>query len=287
MKYMKILFIYNPSSGKGLKPRQIEYIIHELSNMSSSIEYRFCENLRQLYDVLEKPLYTYDILVFAGGDGTFHHVVNALSNHQYRPILGIIPCGTLNDASKNFGYNRNIAHSLKMISKGLVKEVDVLKVNNHYGVFSLSVGTFSDIPYKVKANKKKRFHVLSYYGLALKSLVRKGHVQGEISINNEKPFCFSAPFLLVLNSQYMGGFKINNQAKLDDGLADLLYTSDGWFNGLFRFFFRQRKVHKFSFNEANITMNKKSSWDIDGEELVAKKVNIKVLKNHLKIIVKN
>lgn len=283
---MKTLFIYNPSSGKGLTTRQIEYINRELAIMSSSVEYRYCENLIQLYEILEKPLYVYDVLVFAGGDGTFHHVVNALSSHEYRPVLGIIPCGTLNDASKNFGYTRNIAHSLKMISKGFVEEVDVFKVNDHYGVFSLSVGTFSDIPYKVKAIKKKRFQVLSYYGLALKSLTIKDRVQGEISLNNQKPFCFVASFLLILNSRYMGGFNINNKAKLDDGLADLMYTSRGWFNGLFRFFLRPKKVHKFSFNEAYITMDKVSSWDIDGEELVAQKVDIKVLKNHIRIISK-
>ncbi len=284
---MKTLFIYNPSSGKGLRPRQIDYINHELSMMSSVVEYHYCEDLQQLYEVLKKPLYAYDVLVFAGGDGTFHHVVNALSSHEYRPVLGIIPCGTLNDASKNFGYTRNISHSLKIISKGFVEEVDVFKVNNRYGIFSLSVGTFSDIPYKVKAIKKKHFQVLSYYGLALKSLRAKNRIQGEISLNNQKPFCFFAPFLLVLNSRYMGGFKINQKARLDDGLADLMYTSNGWFNGLFRFFFRPKKVNKFTFNQANITMDKMSSWDIDGEELVAKKVDIKILKNHIKIMAKN
>ena len=284
---MKTLFIYNPSSGKGLRPRQIDYINHELSMMSSVVEYHYCEDLQQLYEVLKKPLYAYDVLVFAGGDGTFHHVVNALSSHEYRPVLGIIPCGTLNDASKNFGYTRNISHSLKIISKGFVEEVDVFKVNNRYGIFSLSVGTFSDIPYKVKAIKKKHFQVLSYYGLALKSLRAKNRIQGEISLNNQKPFCFFAPFLLVLNSRYMGGFKINQKARLDDGLADLMYTSNGWFNGLFRFFFRPKKVNKFTFNQANITMDKMSSWDIDGEELIAKKVDIKILKNHIKIMAKN
>ena len=284
---MKTLFIYNPSSGKGLRPRQIDYINHELSMMPSVVEYHYCEDLQQLYEVLKKPLYAYDVLVFAGGDGTFHHVVNALSSHEYRPVLGIIPCGTLNDASKNFGYTRNISHSLKIISKGFVEEVDVFKVNNRYGIFSLSVGTFSDIPYKVKAIKKKHFQVLSYYGLALKSLRAKNRIQGEISLNNQKPFCFFAPFLLVLNSRYMGGFKINQKARLDDGLADLMYTSNGWFNGLFRFFFRPKKVNKFTFNQANITMDKMSSWDIDGEELIAKKVDIKILKNHIKIMAKN
>lgn len=283
---MKTLFIYNPSSGKGLRPQQIEYINHQLSMMSSMVVYHYCEDLLQLYEVLKKPLYTYDVLVFAGGDGTFHHVVNALSGHEYRPVLGIIPCGTLNDASKNFGYTRNIFHSLKIISRGYVEEVDVFKVNNRYGIFSLSVGTFSDIPYKVKAIKKKHFQVLSYYGLALRSLGAKNRIQGEISLNNQKPFCFFAPFLLVLNSRYMGGFKINQQARLDDGLADLMYTSNGWFNGLFRFFFRPKKVNKFAFNQANITMDKMSSWDIDGEELVAKKVDIKILKNHIKIMAK-
>jgi diacylglycerol kinase (ATP) len=283
---MKTLFIYNPSSGKGLTQRQVEYINHELSIISSSVEYRYCVDLYQLYEVLKNPLYAYDLLVFAGGDGTFHHVVNALSSHEYRPVLGIIPCGTLNDASKNFGYTRNIGHSLKIISKGFIQEVDIFKVNNHYAVFSLSVGTFSDIPYRVKAIKKKRFHVLSYYELALKSLARKDSVQGEISLDNQTPFCFFAPFLLVLNSRFMAGFKINNQAKLDDGLADLMYTSKGWFNGLFRFFFRPRKVHKFAFNEAYINMDKVCSWDIDGEELVAQKVEIKVLRNHIKIIAK-
>ena len=283
---MNILFIYNPRSGKGLKPSKLENIKKLLGEKSSHFEFRLCENLGQLYQVLSEPLDIYDILVFAGGDGTFHHVVNALSAREHRPTLGIIPCGTLNDASKNYGYSRRISRCIDIILNGVTKPIDVFKVNNQYGIFSLSVGTFSDIPYKAKRSGKKRFRVLSYYGLAIKSLFRKGRISGNVILNNEKHLYFEAPFLLMLNSRYMGGFKINKKAKLDDGLADLLYTKKGWFNGLYRYFLRPKKVTRLAFSRAEISLDNTYSWDIDGEEFQAQKVEIQVLKNHLKILAK-
>jgi len=286
IKQMKILFIYNPYSGKGLMPRQIDYVKCELSKMSSSLDYRFCGNLQELYQIISQPLYSYDVLIFAGGDGTFHHVVNAISAHEYRPILGIIPCGTLNDAAKNFGYNRQLSRSMKIIRQQAIQSVDVFKVNQQYGIFSISAGTFSDIPYAVKSYKKKRFLALSYYAAAFKRLLKKEAISGVISVDKQNEFSFFAPFLLVLNSQYMGGFKINSTAKLDDGIADLLYTEKGWFNGLFRFFFRRHKVHRYSFQEATIRLPHTYSWDVDGEEVKTDVADIKVLSNHLRIIAK-
>lgn len=282
---VKALFLYNPISGKGLTNRQITYIYRQLSSIYEKVDYQLCQTDVELSHFVELSCGLYEVLIFAGGDGTFHHVLNALKDHSSRPIIGIIPCGTLNDTSKNFGYRKNIVQALRIIKKGHTRKIDVFKANDVYGIFSLSVGTFSSIPYLVKHNQKKRHGRWAYYWKALFALCHHHRIQGEVLIpSSQQTISFTAPFILFLNSAYMGGFKINHHSCLDDGLIDFLYTDKGWFNGLFRYFFRRHLVNHYSLSDGIVKLEKTDDWDIDGEKMTGQEIHIQVLKEHLEVI---
>ena len=282
---MKALFLYNPISGRGLTSHQITYIFHQLTLIYESVDYQLCQTSDELSHFVELSCSQYEVLIFAGGDGTFHHVLNALKNHFSRPIIGIIPCGTLNDASKNFGYQKNISQALKIIKKGHVRKIDVFKVNDIYGIFSLSVGTFSSIPYLVKHQRKKRHGRWAYYWKAFLSLCHHHQIAGKVLIPlKQQTITFKASFILFLNSAYMGGFRINPRSCLDDGLIDFLYTDKGWFNGLFRYFFRSHLIKHFSLNNCIVKLETVENWDIDGEKMTGREVHIQVLKDYLQVL---
>ncbi|MFA6675875.1 MAG: diacylglycerol kinase family protein [Bacilli bacterium] len=282
---MRALFLYNPISGKGLTTRQITYIYRQLSSVYEKVDYQLCQTDDELSHFVELSCGQYEVLIFAGGDGTFHHILNALKDHSSRPIIGIIPCGTLNDASKNFGYRKSISQALQIIKKGYTRKIDVFKANDVYGVFSLSVGTFSSIPYLVKHNKKKRHGRWAYYWKALSSLCHRHQITGEVLISsNQQAISFQSSFILFLNSAYMGGFKINSHSSLDDGYIDFLYTDKGWFNGLFRYFFRRHLVNHYSLSDGLVKLERIDDWDIDGEKMTCQEIHIQVLKDYLQVI---
>lgn len=41
-----------------------------------------------------------DLVVAIGGDGTLHETMNGLADQQHRPVLGIVPMGTVNDFAR-------------------------------------------------------------------------------------------------------------------------------------------------------------------------------------------
>lgn len=95
------------------------------------------------------------VLIFAGGDGTFNMVANAVAKQETRQILGVIPTGTINDAAKNFKITRGIKRCLKIIKNKKVTQFDICKNNDEYFAFASAIGVFKDIPYAKKVSKKK------------------------------------------------------------------------------------------------------------------------------------
>lgn len=286
MKIMKTLFLYNPSSGKGLSNKKIDKILTKLRHIFEDVDYQECLKPLDVLNFAQNSCGKYDALIFAGGDGTFHQVVNGIASQEVRPILGVIPCGTLNDACKNFGYSTHYSKSLRIFQKPLIQTFDIFQVNDTYGVFSLSAGTFSNIPYAVKSRSKKKIGRFSYYQMAFKELGNKEKISGTIVTSTDQKINYRCSFLLALNSQFMGGFKINPSSDMNDGRVDLFYTDKGWFNGLFRYFFRRHKIQHYELKEYTIINQQNVTWDVDGEPLSSSQIHLKVLQNHIKIFSK-
>lgn len=65
-------------------------------------------------------------LVVAGGDGTLHHVVQALAGQP--TALGIVPMGSGNDLAATLGMPRQLRAAFRLALEGPVKELDLGRV---------------------------------------------------------------------------------------------------------------------------------------------------------------
>lgn len=280
---MKAIFLYNPISGRGLSARALSYLKKRLSNLYETVDFFICQNVEQLRRHAISACGVYDVLIFAGGDGTFHHVINAIAPQEPRPILASFPCGTCNDAMKNFGYTKNIRHNLHLLEKGKIIDFDIFKCQEEYVAFSASIGAFSSIPYTVKTRNKKVLGRRAYYLQALKEMRKKEKVSGVIKTKEKDEITFNAPFLMILNSGYMGGFKVNRHSDMTDGKLEVMFTEKGWFNGLWRYFFRRRKIVIQAISSGEIQCQGSQFWDVDGERGPQGKITLSVLPKWLKI----
>ena len=282
---MKVLYLYSDKTGIAKSKRKVEKLHKSLKEIYSDITIKKTENLEDFEKNIRDSVGIFDILIVAGGDGTLKYAVGILMSIEKdkRPALGYIPAGTVNDAGKAMGYKGSIRQALKVLRAGNVDMVDVCKVNNEYFNFVCAAGAFSDISYVVKRGSKKFLGRLAYYFYALSQIFKRREIECDIEIKNQK-FTVKTPFILIMNSRNVGGFPVNFNYSVKDGLAEVYITKPGLFNGLLHYAFFKVKTTKLRVDDIKVTLKSDDYWCFDGEKGDKKSVEIKVLKQELKVI---
>lgn len=282
---MKALLIYNPVSGHHKIVKKIPEIVDVLKDKYDVLDVVASKSKEDFIDVLEKGIEKYDDYILCGGDGSINIAVNVVSHFPIRPTLAFLPFGTLNDAVRNLECPSTYKKGLEAIKKHNVKEVDIVEVNNkRYFTYCASIGAYSDIPVKAHNKSKKILGRLAYYFMAVPMLFKKVRIDGNIKLD-DREIKFETPFMVVLNGKRMGGFKINKESSIDDGVIEILYARNGLFNSLPQYFIAKRKVTRIKASEFSVDVNSTNCWNFDGEASELKSIKIKVLHNFLKIII--
>ena len=282
---MKVLYLYSDKTGVIKSERKVNKINNKLREIYQDITIIKTENIQDFTEKIQKSVGIFDILIVAGGDGTLKLAVEILMGveKEKRPTLGYIPTGTVNDAGKAVGYKGSIRQALKILKNGHIDFVDICNVNNSYFNFFCAAGAFSDISYVVKRGYKKILGRLAYYFYALSQVFKRRMIEAEIKTKNEK-FSVKTPFIMVMNSQNVGGFPVNFNYSVKDGLVEVYITKPGLFNGLLHYAFFKVKTTKLKVDQIKITLKSDEYWCFDGERGDKKSVDIKVLKQELKVI---
>ena len=282
---MKVLYLYSDKTGIAKSQRKVERLNKKLREIYSDITIKKTENLDDFRQNIRDSAGIFDILIVAGGDGTVKCAVGVLMSieKEKRPTLGYIPTGTVNDAGKAIGYKGSVRQALKVLKNGNIDLIDICKVNNEFFTFVCAAGAFSDISYVVKRGYKKFFGRLAYYFYAVSQVFKRRLIEAEIEIKNQK-FSVKTPFIMVMNSQNVGGFPVNFNFSVKDGLVEVYITKPGLFNGLLHYAFFKVKTTKLKVDHIKITLKDDEYWCFDGERGDKKTVDIQVLKQEIKVV---
>ena len=282
---MKVLYLYSDKTGIAKSERKVNKLNDKLKEIYPDIVIKKTESLDDFKQSILNSVGIFDIVIVAGGDGTAKIAVTVLMSIEKdkRPVLGYIPTGTVNDAGKAVGIKGSIRQALKVLKKGYVDTVDICKVNNEYFTFVCAAGAFSDISYVVKRGSKKILGRLAYYFYALSQIFKRRTIEFEIETKNEK-FSGKTPFILVMNSRNVGGFPVNFDFSVKDGVVEVYITKPGLFNGLLHYAFFKVKTTKLKVDWIKITLKNDEYWCFDGEKGDKKSVEIQVLKQEIKVI---
>ena len=262
---MRVLFVYNPFSGHYAIKRKLKYIKRELAPLYDEFKIVASISVNHFRQVVHDSAPKYDLLLVSGGDGTVNMTINILCRLEKRPVLGIIPTGTLNDAVKNFGNPTSFKRTIQMIKKSIVKDVDILKVNNRYAAYTACCGAYSDIPLVTSPKAKRYFGRLAYYVKALPRLFKKRIITGSINANGRR-IPIRTSFLIVMNGERIAGFRINKGGSTSNGKVDILYSRPRRFNSIFTFLFNKKHIKCITTTNFEIDIDKKIAWDFDGEQ---------------------
>lgn len=281
---MKALFVYSKLTGNSRFIKKLDFIIASFKKRFNELTVKESFNQDDLKSACIEACRHYDCLIFTGGDGTINSVINNIADEDKRPILGYIPAGTTNDFAHNFKLRRNIKKAVKIITTGEPTPFDICKVNDRYFAYVLATGAFSEISYSAKRKIKKIVGNFAYYMRAFYDILVPCHVIGKLKCNG-KTYSINTPFILVLNGTNVGGFRINNKNKINDGKFTIFITRHGIFNGLLHYVFFKIFTLKLTTDEFTFTFkNKPSPWCVDGEKAILNNVKVKCFPSHLSII---
>lgn len=219
---MKILLIYNPSSGNGTFKDNIDNIIEAAQNKGFYLMlYRIGTK-----EALEKMLLTVDVHSFnrlwiAGGDGTIHQVINSLFRCKCEIPIGIFPVGTANDFAYYFNFPDTIDEMTEILLRDNYTYCDIGVANGHYFLNVASLGFLIDVSQKTDKKAKNTLGVLAYYLKGAEELTNLKPVKVSIR-SKEVSRDDEVYFVLIMNGKSAGGFKkIAPLASISDGMLDV------------------------------------------------------------------
>ncbi len=131
---------FNPASGKGLASAaevraKLETEAIDLVELGGDLDIPA--------DVRERQERGQKTFIAAGGDGTVHHVVQALANTD--SVLGVIPLGTFNHLARDLHLPEEWSAALDVALHGEERHVDVGRVNGVYFANNISLGLYPQI----------------------------------------------------------------------------------------------------------------------------------------------
>src|SRR5262245_58586182 len=162
----------------------------------------------------------YDLVVAAGGDGTFDVVASALLGTQ--TAVGILPLGSLMNAARMLGIPRDLDQAAAIVTSGKVQTIDVGEAKGQLFFEGGSVGLNAAV-----FREAHRVDVGHYHSLlsALWVLVRYRPPRMIIHLD-DRVLTTRALAIAVANGPYAAwGFTVAPDAKLDDGKFDVVVFS--------------------------------------------------------------
>ena len=175
----------------------------------------------------------YGTIVAAGGDGTINEVVNGIGGAAVR--FGILPVGTMNVFATELGIpQNNLAKAWQVIEAGFLRLVDLPRANHEYFVQLAGVGLDAEVVRQTTPDSKKVLGPMSYLLTLAQVAARqppKIHIEPVDGATRE------GSFVLVGNGRLYGGpFVLFKDARLDDGLLDVLVFQNQSHWDLIRYF---------------------------------------------------
>ncbi|MBD5279334.1 MAG: diacylglycerol kinase family lipid kinase [Bacteroides sp.] len=272
MAQRQALLVVNPVAGTRSKRGLGEIVTERLGAQGITVETVMTEGRGHASDLAARAVCDgLDMVLAAGGDGTVNEVANTLSNTVVP--LGIIPLGSGNGLARSLCIPQDVGEALNIIEEGHALRCDRGMVNGR--PFYCTFGVGFDAAVSEKFATMKRRGRTTYVRSVLREFINYKSEPYAISINGnvitERAF-----LIAVCNaSQYGNNAYIAPQAKLSDGLLDLIVIHDGsplsavkmGVDLLTGFLDRNTRIESFRISAAAITRLSAGPAHLDGEPL--------------------
>lgn len=221
-----------------------------------------------------------DVVIAAGGDGTVRCVAEVLAGTD--TPLGLVPLGTGNLLARNMGIDISDPVSAAYdVLNGTERTVDVIRCrlnrSEEENVFLVMAGVGYDAAIMADTVDvlKDRMGWLAYVEAGIRKLPGKP-VRAIVKVDDRHPVRRRIRSVMIGNcGRIMGGIEIFPEAKIDDGVMDLLVLAPrgrfGWLGVIAGIFGRKKNKREsaeyFKGKTAEVTLELDEEFQLDGDHV--------------------
>lgn len=270
----RLLFIYNPRSGKGQIKQNLSDIIDIFIKAGYRVDIHSTQGAEDARKEVEKYGERYSLVICSGGDGTLSEVVSGSMALKKKPRIGYIPAGSTNDFAAGLNLPKNMLRAAKVAVKGGAYPIDIGTFNSRTFIYVAAFGMFTEVSYSTSQDIKNIFGHPAYIIEGLKSLsaLKTHHM---VIKYNDKVIEDDFIYGMVTNAVSVGGFKgiTGKEISLDDGLFECAFIKmpknpvdiQAIISALLGMNVKSDKIIEFKANKIFVKSEKKIPWVLDGE----------------------
>ncbi len=270
----KMLFIFNPRSGKGQTKSKLSDIIDIFVKGGYEVIVHPTQGPRDAGNKACEMAEVVDIIVCAGGDGTLDEVVTGIMKSGVRIPLGYIPAGSTNDFANSLGLSKDMIKAAQDIVNGKIFPFDVGEFNKGIFVYIAAFGLFTDVSYQTDQAMKNTLGHLAYLMEGTKRIFDVKSYFMSVEANGQ---IFEGNYLygMITNSNSVGGFRnlVGNGVEINDGLFEVTLIKQPKnplelseiVSALMTSFDNTNLIDSFKTDRITLRALEEVAWTLDGE----------------------
>lgn len=212
-----------------------------------------------------------DVLVAAGGDGTFSDIINAIDTT--RIPVAFLPLGTGNAMQHALHYKGTLRDIAMRIKEGEIREYDLVNCDDKRRAFMVSLGvegTVIQLRGQYRAQGASGFK--TYFRAVLNAYFKAyKRVAAEMILDDDRFEMKGLLSLMVMKQPYYGfGMKVVPRARFDDGQLHVLCVNTGLIKtvigGITAFSFGNRIGQYRTGQRLTVSLERPMALQVDGNE---------------------
>ena len=212
--------VYNPHTNKGASVERMKKIREDLDSRGVQYEYRESTYAGESVALASELAKTCDVIVSAGGDGTFYEVINGTIDKDV--TYAVLPFGSGNDTSRMLGLKEKSDKELvDTLLEGKETMMDVQIFNDK--TISMQFIAMGIVP-EVLANflKMKKSRGFNYVMALLSALIRHKPRNYKVIVDGVEETYYSDMVAMMNIQTAGGGLQVCPEAIIDDRKLDLV-----------------------------------------------------------------
>ncbi len=279
MERKKLLFVYNPFSGKGGVVHSLHEIIAILTEGGYDVTAHPTSQSGDGRDFIREHGGDYDLVCTCGGDGMLHELFEGIKGFGAEKRCGYIPAGTMNDFASSLGIPKTFPEAAKMIIDGNFRAIDAGNINEERFAYVAAFGAFSEVSYSTDRQLKNVFGSFAYFLQGVKLFDMNYFNEKSVGLKitcGDDVYIGDFVFGMAGNSLSVAGLTkmISSGAEMDDGLLDCLFIKrpkslaeiEKTRNAVLDENHPFENVIRLRTDRLVIESDKPIEWDLDGEQ---------------------
>ena len=255
----KLLLILNPCSGKKKASHALADVVNVFNRGGYDVTVYITAARGDATKVVAQRAPEFDLVVCAGGDGTFNETISGLLAGGHDTPIGYLPAGSTNDFASSLHLSKNLVEAARDIVEGTPRRLDVGRFNDRYFSYVASFGAFTDSSYATPQKLKNRLGYGAYVLGGAKGLFRLQNYRMTVECNGET---FTDDFVFggVSNCVEVGGIIRfpDGTVQVGDGRYEVVLVRRRDYADCPEVFYTQT-------DRIRLTADKALPWTIDGE----------------------